>query len=130
MWGRHVYLSLGGAVVLILVAAGCGGGSSATVTGANGPTGASGPSGSTAMTKAALIKQADAICAEASTAIAALGTGTTASDRSTQVAQQLEIVRSELQSLQALKAPSQDRSTFTDLHTALKNDIVALTREL
>ena len=81
------------------------------------------------MTKAALIKQADAICAEANTAIAALGSGTTTSDRSTQVSQELEIVRSELQSLQALEAPSQDRSTLNDFLTALKNEVDALTRE-
>ena len=125
VWGRCAYLSLGVAVGAILLA-GCGDSSSAPVTGASGASGASGAGGSSALTKAAFIKQADAVCSEANTAIAALSGGATTGDEATQVSQELEIARSELQSIQALPAPSEDRSTLDDFISALKDEVTAL----
>jgi hypothetical protein len=129
MRGRCAYLSLTVAAGATLLA-GCGGGSSSTaVTGASGASGASGPSGATALTKGQFIKQADAVCGEANTAIADLSGGATTGDEATQVSQKLEIVRSEVQSLQALKAPSEGSSTIKDYLAALKNEVDALERE-
>jgi hypothetical protein len=129
VWSRHAYLSVGGALAAILIASGCGDSSSSPVTtGASGASGASGANGSKAVTKAAYIKQADAICAEANSAIDALSGGATTGDESLQASQELEITRSELESLQALTPPSEDRSTLNDFLTALKNEVDALTR--
>ncbi len=127
VWGRLAYLALGAAVVAILAASGCGDSSSAPVTGASGASGASGSSGSTALTKQAFIKQADAICAEANSAVASLSGGATTDDESLQVSQRLEITRSELQSLEGLKPPKEDRSTLDGFIAALKNEVDALT---
>ena len=127
MWGRYVYLALGGALVAILAAAGCGGSSSAPVTGASGASGASGESGASGLTKAAFIKQADQICAEANSAVDSLSAGTS-SDQSFQVSQELDITRSELQSLQALTPPQENRATLNDFLTAKKNEVDALNR--
>src|SRR5215211_874207 len=102
VWGRCAYLSLGAAVGAIVLA-GCGDSSSAPVTGASGASGVSGPGGAGALTKAEFIDQADAVCAEANTAIADLTGGATTGNESLQVSQELEIVRSELQSIQALQ---------------------------
>jgi len=118
---------VGCVLAAVLIASGCGGSDSATVTGASGASGASGANGANAVTKAAYIKQADAICAEANSAIEGLGAATTG-DESLQVSQELEIVRSELDSLQALTPPDEDRSTLNDFLTALKNEVDALTR--
>jgi hypothetical protein len=126
MWGRRAYLSLGGAVAAMLVAAGCGDEESAPVVSVTGASGVSGVSGSQALTKPAFIKQADAICEEANSAIADLGDAT--GDEATQISQELEITRSELESLQALTPPDQDRATLSDFLTALKNEVDALTR--
>ena len=128
MWGRRSYLSLGGVLAAILIGSGCGGSDSAPVTGVSGASGASGADGSAALTKAGFIKQADAICAEANSAIDSLSAGATTSDESLQTSQELEITRSELQSLQALTPPDEDRSTLNDFLTALKNEVDALTR--
>jgi hypothetical protein len=127
VWGRCAYLSLGAAVGAVLLA-GCGDSSSAPVTGASGASGASGPS-STQVTKASFIKQADAVCAEANTAIADLTGGAVTGEESAQTSQELEIVRSELQSIQALQAPSEDRSTLNDFISALKDEIDALSQK-
>jgi hypothetical protein len=127
VWGRCAYPSLGGVLVAILLASGCGGSDSAPVTGVSGASGASGANGSTALTKAGFIKQADAICAEANSAIDSLSAGATTGDESLQASQELEITRSELQSLQALSAPDADRSTLNDFLAALKNEVDALT---
>jgi hypothetical protein len=126
MWGRHAYLALGGAVAAMLVASGCGGDESAPVVSVSGPSGVSGVSGSQELSKPAFIKQADAICEEANSAIADLGEAT--GDEATQVAQELEITRSELEFLQALTPPDEDRATLGDFLTALKNEADALTR--
>jgi len=124
VWGSRAYLSLGGAVAAILIASGCGDSSSAPVTGASG---ASGPSGSSALTKAEYIKQADAICAEASAAIDSLSGAAATGDESLQASQELEITRSEVQSLQTLTPPDEDRSTLNDFLAALKDEVDALT---
>src|SRR5947207_9408788 len=128
VWGRCAYLSLGAAVGAIFLA-GCGGSSSAPVTGASGASGASGISGSSQLSKGEFIKQADAVCAEANTAIADLSGGTTTGDEATQVSQELSIVRSELQSIQALQAPSEDQSTLKDFIAGLKNEVDALNKK-
>src|SRR5436190_4518174 len=128
VWGRCAYLSLGAAVGTIFLA-GCGGSSSAPVTGASGASGASGISGSSQLSKGEFIKQADAVCAEANTAIADLSGGTTTGDEATQVSQELSIVRSELQSIQALQAPSEDQSTLKDFIAGLKNEVDALNKK-
>lgn len=128
MWGRHAYLWLGGALAVIVIASGCGDSSSAPVTGVSGASGASGPSGSTALTKAGFIKQADAICAEANSAIDSLTGGATTGDESLQASQELDITRSELQSLQALTPPDEGRSTLNDFLSALKDEVDALTQ--
>jgi hypothetical protein len=125
VWGRCAYLSLGGALAAILLASGCGGGESAPVTGVSG---ASGANGSTALTKSGFVKQADAICAEANSAIDSLSVGATTGDESLQASQGLEITRSELQSLQALRPPDEDHSTLNDFLAALKDEVDALTR--
>src|SRR4051794_23668727 len=100
-------MSLGGAVLAVLLVSGCGS-SSSTVSssGASGASGASGVSGSNGLSKAAFIKQADQICAEANSAVDSLSAGTGA-DQSFQVSQELDITRSELQSLQALTPPQE-----------------------
>src|SRR5215207_11223640 len=126
MWGRRVYLSLGGALVAMLVASGCGDEESAPVVSVTGASGVSGVGGSQALTKPAFIKQADSICAEANSAIADLGE--TTDDEAIQVSQELEITRTELESLQALTPPDQDRATLSDFLTSLKNQVDALTR--
>jgi hypothetical protein len=110
-----------------LIASGCGDSSSAPVTGVSGASGASGPGGSTALTKSAFIKQADAICAEANSAIGSLSGGSTTEDESLQASQELDITRSELQSLQSLSPPDEDRSTLEDFLNALKKEVDALT---
>ena len=79
------------------------------------------------LTKAAFIKQADQICAEANSAVDSLSAGTT-SDQSFQVSQELDITRSELQSLQALTPPQENRATLNDFLTAMKNEVDALNR--
>jgi hypothetical protein len=119
---------LGGAVLAVLVVAGCGG-SSSTVTsaGASGASGATGAAGATGLSKSAFIKQADQICAEANTAIDSLSAGT-GTDQSFQVSQELDITRSELQSLQGLTPPQGNKATLNDFLTAVKNEVDALGR--
>jgi hypothetical protein len=108
--------------------AGCGGGSSTvTSSGASGASGATGANGAAGLSKAAFIKQADQICAEANTAIDSLSAGTS-TDQSFQVSQELDITRSELQSLQALTPPQGNKATLNDFLTAVKNEVDALTR--
>jgi hypothetical protein len=128
VWGRRSYLALGSAVVAVLAVSGCGS-SSSTVSssGASGASGASGVSGSTGLSKAAFTKQADQICAEANTAIDSLSAGTS-TDQSFQVSQELDITRSELQSLQALTPPQENQATLNDFLTAVKNQVDALGR--
>jgi hypothetical protein len=127
VWGRCSYFALGGAVVAMLAIAGCGSSSSTVSSGASGASGASGLSGSTATSKAAFIKQADQICAEANSAIDSLSAGTSP-DESFQVSQELDITRSELQSLQALTPPQENKATLNDFLTAVKNQVDALSR--
>ena len=118
---------MGGAVLATLAIAGCGGSSSAPVTGASGASGASGENGSTGLSKAAFIKQADQICAEANSAIDSLSAGTSP-DQSFQVSQELDITRSELQSLQALTPPQENRGTLNNFLAGVKNEVDALSR--
>jgi hypothetical protein len=128
VWGTRAYLSTGCAVLAVLAISGCGS-SSSTVTssGASGASGASGVSGSTGLSKSAFIKQADQICAEANSAVESLG-GATTGDQSFRISQELDISRSELESLQALTPPSENRATLKDFLTALKNEVDALNR--
>lgn len=128
MWGRRAYVSVVGglAVAAALITAGCGDSNPAPVVSVSGPSGASGGGGSSALTKADFIKQADSICQEANSAIASLSGGANI-DATTQASQELEITRSEQQSLESLTAPSQDSSTLKDFLAAIKNEVDALT---
>jgi len=127
VWGRCSYLALGGAALATVAIAGCGSSSSAPVTGASGASGASGQSGSTATSKAAFIRQADRICAEANSAVDSLSAGSSA-EQSFQVSQELDITRSELESLQALTPPQESQATLKNFLTAVKNEVDALSR--
>ena len=70
--------------------------------------GATGKQGPTALSKTAFITQADAVCGEANAALSALDTGTAGSDPKLQATQELQITRSELQSLQSLNPPDRE----------------------
>jgi hypothetical protein len=130
MWGRYSYLPLAGIVALAtLVVAGCGGGDSAPVVTVQGASGASGAGGAAALSKPQYMKQADAICAEANNALSSLNSG--AANVSSQVAatQELQITRSELDSLQSLTPPDQDRSTLKSYLSALTDEVAALMKK-
>lgn len=124
MKGRHRYPPLAGALATAaLLAAGCGGDDSAPIVPVQTPTEPA------ALGKSDFIGQADAICGEANAAVASLDTGTTAGDPKLQVAQQLQITRSELESLQSLSAPGEDRATLDRFLSALRDEVNALGRK-
>jgi hypothetical protein len=116
-------------VVVALTAIGCGGGggsdSMVTVSGASGASGANGP---TALSKRAFIKQADAVCGEANAALDGISTGTGATDAKAEATQELQIVRSEYESLRSLPPSNNDRSTLAQFLSAVKREVAALTR--
>jgi hypothetical protein len=127
MWGSRVYLSLAGGVAAAAALAGAGCGSdSAPVIPVQGASGASGAQG-IAFSKPQFIDQADAICGEANAALAGLNDATVGNSADLQAAQELEIVRAELTSMQALTPPSEDRSTLNQFLSALKDEVTALT---
>jgi hypothetical protein len=127
MRGRHGYPLLAGAIAA-LAAAGCGGDNSAPIVSVQGASGPSGANGAVALSKPDFIKQGDAICGEANAALAGLSGGTTAGDQKTQTSQELQITRSELDSLQSLTPPDQDRSTLDKFLSGLQNEVSALTQ--
>ena len=73
----------------------------------------SGGQGPTALNKNAFIAQGDAICGEANAALSALEARAAGSDPKLQAAQELQITRSELESLQSLTPPSEDAPSST-----------------
>ncbi|MDP9243689.1 MAG: hypothetical protein M3O77_01230, partial [Chloroflexota bacterium] len=89
-----------------LAVAGCG--DSSPIVPVQGASGASGLNGPTALTRSEFIREGDAICGEANAALDALASSGT-SDASIQASQELQITRSELESLQSLTPPPQGR---------------------
>ena len=119
------YLALGSSFAAAAVlAAGCGGDDPAPVE----PVDVGGDE-SPALSKNAFIAQGDAICGEANAALSALETGTVGSDPEAQATQELEITRSELQSLQSLSPPDEGRSVLDSFLSALQDQVDALTRK-
>src|ERR1700761_4552734 len=98
---RPFVLALPALLVLALLASGCGGGGSSST-----PTTAKKPKSERPQpTKAALIRQGDAICAEVNTAVGGVQEAETeASDQTTQIA---NLYVGMVQSLQALGQPSE-----------------------
>ena len=126
MWERRPYVALaGGVVAAVLLASGCGGSETAPVVPVQGASGASGAQG-VALSKDQFIQQADAICGEANAALGGLSSATVGNGAETQAAQELQIVRSELTSMQALTPPSEDRSTLDAFLSSLKDEVSAL----
>src|SRR6266511_5753831 len=126
MWRRRPYVALaGGVLAAAILATGCGGSETAPVVPVEGASGASGAQG-VALSKDQFIQQADAICGEANAALAGLNSATVGNGAETQAAQELQIVRSELTSMQALTPPSEDRSTLDAFLSALKDEVSAL----
>jgi hypothetical protein len=114
----------------MLGVAGCGGGSDSssmvTVSGASGASGANGPA---PLSKSAFITQADNVCGEANAALDGVSAGTGASDATTQATQELQIVRSEYESLRSLPPPNQGSGTVDQFLSAVKSQVNALTRK-
>jgi hypothetical protein len=127
MWGRRTSLPLAAVFgVAALLPAGCGGGDSAPIVPVGGTSGASGAGGAQPLSKSAFINQADNICGEANAALQSLNAST---DAKLQATQELQITRSELESLQSLAPPNQDRSTINGFLSALKREVSALGRQ-
>jgi hypothetical protein len=108
---------------IALLAAGCGDDDSSPATTVEGASGGQGPS---PLTRPALIAQGDSVCAEANAALSALGAGTSEGDAELQATQELQITRSELESLQSLTPPDKDRSEFERFLAALEKQVNAL----
>jgi hypothetical protein len=121
--GREFLLLAGAFAAAGLLAAGCGGDDSPPITTVEGATGDQGP---TALKKPALIAQGDGVCAEANAALSALDAGTAGSDPKLQATQELQITRSQLESLQSLTPPDQDRSALDRFLGALQDQVDAL----
>ncbi len=127
MWGRRASLLLAGAfAAAALLAAGCGGDDSAPITTIQGATG---KQGATALSKTAFIAQADAVCGEANAALSALDSGTAGNDPKLQATQELQITRSELQSLQSLNPPDGNRSALERFLSALQDQVDGARRQ-
>jgi hypothetical protein len=130
MWGRCAYLPLAGVfLATALAAAGCGGGSSAPIQTIQGASGASGAGGASALTKSQFVKQADQICSEANAALSSLQSATLSGNAKVQATQELQIVRSQLDSLQSLTPPNQDQATLKSYVSALSDQVKALMRK-
>jgi hypothetical protein len=127
MCGRRAYLSIAGVLAVAAIAAsGCGEDDPAPVVPVEGASGASGAAGAGALSKSSFVKQADAICREANSALTSLDSATVDLDPKVQASQQLQITSNELDSLQSLTPPSQDRSTLNDFLDSLQDEINAL----
>src|SRR5919204_2021706 len=124
--GRPMKLPLAGALAAAALLAGCGSVNPAPFEPVEHHSGAKGSSGSVALSKPALIEQGDAICGEANAALASLDSGAAGNDPAVKASQDLQITRSELDSLRALTPPHQERSTLNDFLAALKDEIDAL----
>jgi hypothetical protein len=106
-----------------LLAAGCGGDDPAPI---EPVPDAGSDQGAAALSKSDYIAQGDAICGEANAALSALDTGTAGSDPEFQATQELQITRSELQSLESLPPPSANRSALESFLSALEDQVDAL----
>ena len=129
VWAGRAYLPLAGVVAVAaaaLLAAGCGGDDSAPIEPVPGAGDNQGPA---ALSKSDFIAQGDAICGEANAALSALDTGTAGSDPEFQATQELQITRSELQSLESLPPPSQNRSALDELPVRAQDQVDALSRK-
>jgi hypothetical protein len=127
MWGRCAYLPLAGVfIVAALGAAGCGGGDSAPVVPVQGASGASGAGGAAALTKSEFVDQANSICKEANSAISSLDSGVVSNSAKVQATQELQITQSQLNSLESLNPPDQDRATLKSYLSALRDEVSAL----
>jgi hypothetical protein len=114
-----------GALVVIIVAIASAGGDDddvAPVEGVNG-----GDEG--AVSKSEFIQEADAVCAEANAAVANLSVGPAADDPELLAEQQYEYTRSELEQLQTLTPPEEDRSALNRFYTALRDKIDVLNKQ-
>jgi len=114
--------------ILALAGAGCGGGGSSSIVTVEGASGTSGANGPTALSKTDFITQGDAICGEANAALDGLAGATTGTPTKNEATQELQIVRSEYESLRSLPPSNQDRSTLDQFLSAVKNEVNALTR--
>jgi len=114
--------------IAALAAAGCGGGGSSSVVTVEGASGTSGANGPAALSKADFITQADAICGEANAALDGLSGAASATSTKLEASQQLQIVRSEYESIRSLPPSSQDRSTLSQFLSSVKSEVEALTR--
>jgi hypothetical protein len=123
--GRAFLLLAGLLAAIALLGAGCGGDDS---TPAEPVQDVGDNQSQTALSKNELIAQGDAICGEANAALSALDASTVESDPEVQATQELEITRSELQSLQSLTPPSQSRSVLERFLSALQDQVDALSR--
>src|SRR5919109_931380 len=122
--GRRIKLPFAGALAAAALLAGCGEVQPASIKPAedNGRGNASG--GSAALSKSAVIEQGDAICGEANAALASLDSGAIGNDPALNVSQELQITRSELDSLQSLTPPPQKRPTLNDFLAAVEDEVV------
>jgi hypothetical protein len=128
VWAGRAYLPLAGVVAVAaaaLLAAGCGGDDPAPIE----PVPDTSDQASVALSKSDFIAQGDAICAETNAALAALDTGTAGGDPQYQAQQQVQITRTELQSLESLPPPDQNRSVLDRLLSALEDQVDALSRK-
>src|SRR5437763_13599461 len=117
-----------GASIVAMALAGCGSSGTSSVVTVSGASGASGAQGPKALSKPEFIKQGEAICGEANAALNGLATGTTGTSSKTAASQELQIVRSEYESLRSLPPSSQDSATLNQFLAAKKSEVEALTR--
>jgi hypothetical protein len=125
---KRLVLPLAGIILFIIVvaaiASGGGGNDTANVT----PISTGTSSGPAVISKAGFIRQADPICAQANSALGDLGTsatGTTPSAESV-TAQQLRVIREELDNIQAQGTPASDTSDLNHFLHALSAEVKAL----
>jgi hypothetical protein len=114
------------AVAAAVVVAGCGGSDSET---SSIDTVSTGSSTSNAISQDAFIKQADAICAEANSAVRALPVASVGAAGNVTVTQEQQIVKGQLQSLKSLGTPDSGGPQLDRYLTALQDQVTALQQE-
>jgi hypothetical protein len=114
------------AVAAAAVVAGCGGSDSQT---SSIDTVSTASSSSNAINQDAFIKQADAICAEANSAVRALPVASAGAAGNVTVTQELDIVKGQLQSLKSLGTPDSGGPQLNRYLAALQDQVTALQRE-
>lgn len=105
---RHLTLALSLLALLALAIAGCGGGGDETTDATAQETTAAAPS----LTKAALITQGDAICAETNAAIGSVGSS--AADASSQTSQVAGLYTGMVSNLEQLGEPKEDAAEYAN----------------